>query len=329
MSWSFGGGGGSSISPDANEFLEFITWDSDRRRATLEGSFEVLPSSFYMGEFSLSNGVQAVMYTLADGTKAVGIVNRFDPISGSISNPKFFALGAQSDLNVNTLSDLTIDTSVTPFTLQYSTFGDNLTYDFNFIPATAGTFRAEYWMGTDETGNKIFDEQRIVTQAEVDAGLPIAFAVGNPYILEQGTQLFVKFTGINFKGGTVVGGPFDGQTIPYFVSKILPYRQIQLNGHVEFVTTDVNPVYIACDYEVDTSSTTNGLTMTVPLNFKDTFYVSDSAQSFTPTKPCKVDFSAFGQGQAVLQTSKDAYKFYYDGSQWRFKDLDTKSGGVV
>ena len=324
MAWNFGG-----VSGDAASFLSRINWDDDNRKATLEGSFEVLPSSFYMGSFKLSNGVQAVMYTLADGKNAVGIVNRFNPTRGSISNPRFFALGAQSDLSVNTLSNLTIDTSVSPFTLQYSTFGDNLTYDFNFIPATAGTFRAEYWIGTDETGNKIFDEQRAVTQAEVDSGLPIAFTVGNPYILEQGSQLFVKFSGINFKGGAVVGGPFNGQTLPYFVSKILPYRQIQLNGHVEFVTTDINPVYIACDYEVDTSGTTSGLTLTVPLEFTDTFYVSDSSQSFTPAKPCRIDFTAFGQGTVYLQTSRDSYKFYYDGSQWRYKDTNSRNGGIV
>ena len=152
---NFGGGGG--LSPETSEFLKHWTYDEEMRRGKFDGSIEVLPSTFYMGEFSLSNGVQAVAFTLADGTKALGLVNRFNPQLGTISNPKFFALGAQTTLSVNTVS-----TDVIPdgFTLQYTTAGNNLTFDFDFIPATAGIFKAEYWIGTDDSGSKIFYEVR-------------------------------------------------------------------------------------------------------------------------------------------------------------------------
>ena len=303
------GGGGSSIGADASSFLSKIKWDDERRKATLDGSFEVLPSTFYMGSFALSNGVQAVMYTLADGTNAIGLVNRFNPLTGSISNPKFFALGEQSTLGVETFS---ADVIPDGFTLQYTTAGDNLTYDFDFIPSTAGTFKAQYWIGTDDTGDKIFDEQAIVTQEQVDLGLPVSFNVGNPYILSGGTVLFVRFTGIDFKGNSVTG-------LPYFVSKILPYKEVTIGGHVEAVSTS-QTLYVGSDYAVDV---TNGeVTLIVPLTFTDRFRVYDYKSTFSSTNKCIIDFGAFGQGLVKMTHRNDDIEFIYvENDGWYLNDI--------
>ena len=313
-----GGGGGGGLPPENNEFLKHWTYDEPTRRGKFDGSIEVLPSTFYMGEFALSNGVQAVAFTLADGTRALGLVNRFNPTLGTISNPKFFALGAQTTLPVNTVS-----TDVIPdgFTLQYTTAGNNLTFDFDFIPATAGMFKAEYWIGTDDTGNKIFDEQREVTQAEVDAGNPIPFTVGNPYLLEGGTQLFVRFTGIDFKGNSATG-------LPYFVSKILPYHEITINGHVEHVTADVNPVFIGCDYAVDTAN--GAKTITVPLEFTDKFVVYDYKGVITATNKVIIDFSAHGQPDFEMIHKDDHCEFFYiAGDGWYVNDVKGNQIGRI
>lgn len=312
MSFTLGKVSGSALSSNITSFLDRWGYDDESRRGKFNGSIEVLPSTFYMGEFSLSNGVQAVAFRLADGTKAVGLVNRFDDTQGTISNPKFFALEAQNSLPVEQVST---DVIADGFTLQYTTAGDNLTIDFDFVPATAGVFKAEYWIGTDDTGNKIFDEVRTVTQAEVDAGLPIAFQVGNPYLLEGNTSLFVRFTGIDFKGNSATG-------LPYFVSKILPYKEVTLNGHVEYVTSDIPKIFIGCDYAVNTSA--GSVTLTVPTGFTDKFRVYDYSSVFTPTNKCVVDFTAFGQGLAEMLYSDDDIEFMYINGEWWLNDL--KSG---
>ncbi len=310
-------GDGEGVSASESEFLSHWTYNKETRRAAFDGSIEVLPSTFYLGEFALSNGVQAVAFKLADGTNALGLVNRYNPTTGTISNPKFFALGAQTTLAVNTVS-----TGVIPdgFTLQYTTAGKNLTYDFDFIPATAGMFKAEYWIGTNDSGNKIFDEMRTVSQAEVDAGNPIPFTVGNPYLLEAGTDLFVRFTGIDFKGDAATG-------LPYFVSKILPYKEITTNGHVEKVTSNVNPVYIGCEYAVDVTSGT--VTLTVPANFTNNFRVYDYKGTFSPTKKCIIDVSAFGQGTFEMIHSGDDCEFYYIDNGFNVNDIKGSNRGRI
>ena len=312
-----GGGGDSGLSPETSEFLKHWTYDEETRHGKFDGSIEVLPSTFYMGEFSLSNGVQAVAFTLADGTKALGLVNRFNPQLGTISNPKFFALGAQTTLAVNTIS-----TGIIPdgFTLQYTTAGNNLTFDFDFIPATAGMFKAEYWIGTNDSGNKIFDEVRTVTQAEVDAGNPIPFTVGNPYLLEVGTNLFVRFTGIDFKGNAETG-------LPYFVSKILPYKEITVNGHVECVTAN-QTLYIGCDYAVDTSE--GAKTITVPLAFTNKFVVYDYKGTITSTNKVIINFSAHGQSNFEMIHKDDYCEFFYiAGDGWYVSDIKGAQVGRV
>ena len=308
MSLVVGGGGGGAPSNES-EFLKHWTYDSDTRRGTFDGSIAVLPSTFYMGEFALSNGVQAVAFKLADGKNALGLVNRFNPSLGTISNPVFFALGAEQVLNVETVS---ADVITDGFTLQYTTSGNNLTYDFDFVPATAGMFKAEYWIGADDTGNKIFDEIRTVTQAEVDAGVPIAFEVGNPYLLDAGTNLFVRFTGIDLKGNSATG-------LPYFVSHILPYKEITINGHVEHVTSNVNPIFIGCNYATDV--TNSNVTLTVPSDFKDKFRVYDYKGSIGAHKVI-VDLSDHGAENVELIHKDDDVEFFYiAGDGWYINDI--------
>lgn len=321
MGLIYTGGGGSSISPETSEFLKHWSYNAETRRGKFDGSLEVLPSTIYLGsEFGLSNAVRAVAFRLADGTRALGLVNRFNTQLGTISNPKFIALGLEQTLNVETVS-----TDVIPsgFTHPYTTAGDNLTFDFDFIPDTAGMFKAEYWIGTDDTHNKIFDEMRTVTQAEVDAGVPVSFEVGNHYLLEAGTDLFVRFSGIDFKGNAATG-------LPYFVSHILPYKEITINGHVEHVTfeNDGEPIFIGCDYAVDASG--GAITKPVPLAFKDKFRFYDKDETISNTNKCNIDFTAFGQGVFEMIHKGDDCEFYYiNNDGWYVNDIKGNQRGRV
>ena len=310
------GGSGGGVTEDQGVALSKITYDEATDSLTFDASLSTKPSSVYLGKpFKLSNGVQAVSYALADGTEAIGLINRFGD-AGSRSNPRFFALAPVINLDVNLVFTQTLTGDIT---VPFTTLGDNLTSDFMFRPATAGRLLFEIWLGTDETGAKIFDEYREVTQAEVDAVAPISFGVGNKYLLNKDTAIYVKFSGIDL---------FGSATQPYFVSKIHPFKQIQINGHTESVT-DSTTLFIGCEYEVDNSDNASGLTLTVPLLFTDTFYVNDATDTFSVSRPCNVDFSAFGVGVGVLQTAGDRFKFWHDGTKWMRRNLNTNEAEAV
>lgn len=212
--------GAGSIPVDSGLVLE-------GRNLKTTGSIQTGPSSLLLGpNFRLSNGVYAVAFKLGDGSDAIGVNSPYDA-NGS-KDPFYFKFAPRSELVVSNQSNLTINAATTPYTLQYTTFGDNLTYDFMFIPKSAGEFHVRYWLGTSTSGDLIFDEIRDVTQAEVTAGLPVVFGVGNKYILPQATEIFVEFDGVDLAGGLVSGGPFDGQTLPYFISQVHGYERVSL-----------------------------------------------------------------------------------------------------
>lgn len=87
-----------SSSADASEILSKLTYDEPTDTLIADASFQTKPSTVYLwSAFGMSNAVQAVGFRLADGTDALGIVNRFDKNGGTLSNPKFFG---HSDLSV-------------------------------------------------------------------------------------------------------------------------------------------------------------------------------------------------------------------------------------
>ena len=167
---------------------------------------------------------------------------------------------------------------------------------------------------TDDTGTKIFDEGRSITQAEVDNAVPVSFGVGNKYLIDSGTQMFSRFTGISMRGNA---------TMPYFVSRIHPFDQVQLGGHVEHVTT-TQTIFIGCEYSV-----AGGSVLIVPVDFKDSFTVTDSNSSWDYSNPCIVDFSAFGVGLATLQDANQMYEFSHNGSAWTILNLRTGKRELV
>ncbi|MFO4711781.1 hypothetical protein V5H05_09545 [Vibrio cholerae] len=294
--------GGAGVSGNDAKVLDKLSYDEPTDTIIADSSLQVKPSTVYLGSaFGMSNAVQAVGFRLADGTDALCLVNRFDKDGGSYSNPRFFALGQSSTLNVNLVDNVIMSE---PIEVSYTTAGDNLTYSFEIKPASAGRLRAQYWLGEDNSGAPVVDFYRDVTQAEVDSGQPV-MVEPNFYVLKGGSKLFVRFTGVDLKGNG---------TQPWFRSKILPYKEVAINGHVEYVTTNIT-VFIGCDYAVNTSNGNKRLT--VPLTFTDKFRVYDHRGVFTSSKKCIVDFSVFGQGEVEMVNVGDDIEFFHEkGNGW-------------
>ncbi|WP_194585858.1 hypothetical protein, partial [Vibrio anguillarum] len=236
------------------------------------------------------------------------LVNRFDSDLGTISNPKFFALGKSSFLNVNLVDSVVMSSSIF---VNYTTAGDNLTYSFDIKPATTGRLRAQYWLGADDSGAPVVDFFRDITQAEVDSGQPV-LVEPNFYALTGGSQLFVRFSGVSLKG--------DG-TLPWFRSKIMPYKEISIGGHVEVIGAAENDseIYIGCKYVPDT--TDGEVRRKVPFAFTSFFSVTDAKKNLSNSKKCIFDFTDFNQGTVVMKHSGDNLDFMHiDGDGWYLVD---------
>lgn len=178
--------------------------------------------SLNLNQLTISNSQLNAGIELPNGTLGEMIHAEYNE-NGS-SRPKDPSLGARTTLNINTSNTQSI---ADPFSLTYSTVGDNLTFDFFVIPAEVGRLRVVF----ERTDNSsvIFDEFRDFTQAEVDASAPVRFEVGNRYRLASGTELQVTFSGIQLRGGVgVPGDVLEGQTTIYFSSEIQPYTEKEL-----------------------------------------------------------------------------------------------------
>lgn len=309
------GGRGAGLSPAQSEVLKHFSVDDANRRILVDWSIETQPSTFYVGSIGISNGVRAISYKLATGERAIGLVNRFDMQNGSLSNPVFVALGGRAE---NLIETSTANVIADPFELQFQATGDFIYLGFNFVPHTAGEFRAQFWLGNDENGADILDTVREVTQAEVEAGQPVFFEFPNSILLYHDDPLFLRLSGIELKGGAA---------LPYYVTQVMPIKEVTINGHVEHVT-ESQSIFIGCDYGVDTTG--GSVTLTVPATFKDRFRVYDHKGTFTSSNKCIIDFSAFNQGTFEMTFSLDDCEFYYiENDVWYVNDIKGNQRGRI
>ena len=182
-------------------------------------------------------------------------------VAGS-TKPFYFDLDPVTDntlpgnpLNINTARNNDISD---PFNFAYTTVGDNLTNDFDIIPAEAGTLRIRFWQGTDDTGVLVFDESKSFTAAQVDTIQ--TFGVGNPYLFDGSTPLFVRFEGIQLKGGLASGTDLlpDGTNTIYFVSYVQGFERVNFADENDIsgmafapvvTTIDANTTINAANYD--------------------------------------------------------------------------------
>lgn len=171
--------------------------------------------------FNITNGVSALSYKLPDGSDAFGLSSVYD--ENGTDEPFYHKFLPREDFPINTATGTTI---TTPFSTSYNIQGNNLVYDLKFIPKSSGDFRVRYYLSTFADQEKlIFDSTRFVTQDEVDAGVPVSFGEGNKFLVPAGETIFVLLEGIELNGGTVSGGPLDGQVLPYLVTVVQEYEK--------------------------------------------------------------------------------------------------------
>ena len=319
-------GSGASLSPEDRAVLDHWSYDADGNRLSTDASVRASLNSFELGE----------MHTVHSGGENVFWQN-------NVSNTNWFPVWQ----GVKPFVDVDTHMGVSPTTRRLvndphllltngaSSTASNVAYEAVVtLQDNESTFKVEVEAGEAYTGDLTYTLRegtqagllkfKQVIAVDVAIGDPITLQFSHPSEAVSGSDIavnMVKDDGNNFlvKSGTNVAMPWIRLTLNNF-------EDVPIVGGAKRVTSDFD-LHYSGDYEVDTSAA--GVTITVPPDVNVSFAVSDAAQTFNPTRPCVVDFSAYGQGSATLQTSRDAYKFYYDNGTWYFKDLDTKNGGSV
>ncbi len=291
----------------AAEFMQIMDALRDGTRDIRTRSIFASPGSISLGpSFRMSNGVEAVSFKLgnAAASDAVGLNVKYD--SAGSKDPAYFKLSSRTNLDVNLTSTETLTGDVD---VAYTTNGDNLTYDFDFMPRSAGTLRVQYWLGTDDTGVLVFDEVREVLSNEIDNAVP--FGVGNPYILPQGTELFARFSGVDLAG--------NASGIPYFVSYVQGFELVELGltakPSVVTATSTADECTIDNDGAVVAVDNIHGQ-VTLTAGDAKFFTVNDVRGSFADTA-CTV---LIGNDTYILNKSASSYLFYLEGGAWKWTE---------
>lgn len=172
----------------------------------------------------------------------------------------------------------------------------------------------------------------------------VEYMTVNPNFLRTAHNLRLEFFSADGNPmtmrGQIVGAipPTGGADL---VDVFIPYFEtlFSFTQHQDVATADdIDSEYIDSDLTLLTSTkrlnlevdcTAGAVNLTVPPAFNRTFTVEDVDSTFRSARPCNVDFTAYGQGTAVLNSRRDRFKFYYDGTQWRFKNLRSGIGGIV
>lgn len=149
------------------------------------------------------------------------------------------------------------------------------------------------------------------------------FANGHPSENIDGAVIHVDMlkedgTAFLVKAGTDTALPWLRLTLMNFID-------VEVTSGVLYTEASQDVLY-SSSYAVNTAGGVVTLTADRSTGL-NSFMVFDADQNFN-TSSCIVDFGGT-QGTATLQTKNDSYLFYWDGTQWRFLDLNTKNGGVV
>lgn len=319
--------------------LRYLRYDKDKDRLVASKPVQTTEDSLYYGETLKSNviGDEVGYEDLISGNGVFAPFRRFNSegsfepvlVSRLFIDPAADAQGWQT-FQPDDTGTITVnigDKVVTTFTQLKDSWNFGYRVKGNYGKLAFAIYSPEF--GNPTNYLKVYDSREYDVFFDFDAaggsGALVEEIMPFPNGAREGQELRLEFfpydnNPVQYLGNTAT-------QLPYFETKYLTQEREKLypNG-TKFVTTTQN-VTGGYDYEVDT--TAGSVVLTVPANFDATFSVSDADQSFLPSNSCTVDFTAYGQGLRVLQSSKDAYKFYWDGSQWRYKDLDTKAGGIV
>ena len=321
MSISFSRGG---LSPEEKELLGKWTYDEQNNRMSTDASVRSGLNSFELAEMHTTHSGGENVFDQNNISK----VNWF-PVWQGVRPLTYVGDHLGFNPSVRQYSDtFTIDPNGAEARPNSVVYTDTLTLVDNESVIRLRVVSGESYKGKlrysikDTDANGIQKYQQFV-DVDVVPDDDVTFDFTHPSESKSGDTIHVDIIKDDDTRFLVRSGANAAK--PWLSLVLATYEDIEVVSATRLITESFNIRYSG-DYEVDT--TAGGVVITVPTGFKQAFNVSDANQSFNPTRPCTISFGGT-QGDAVLQTRKDAYKFYWDGSQWRFKDLDTKNGGVV
>jgi len=317
-------GGGSSLTPEEKEFLSKWTTDDATRVISTTYSVQSGLNSFKLGD----------MHTTHSGGE-----NVFD--QNEVSKINWFPVWQ----GVKPLSGIGDAITINPTSRQYTkTFelltngavstANNVPYDLDVtLQSNESILKLEVMAGEVYTGRLFYsikntDTNGLVKYAQfedvdVSIGDLVEFNFTHPSESRAGDLIHVEITKEN--GGIFLTRSGLDTSLPWLRLSLMGYEDIEVSAGVKYITASQDVLY-STTYAVDTTGGAIDLTVSRDTGL-NSFYVFDADQNFN-TNACTVSFGGV-QGDAVLQTKNDSFHFYYDGSQWRYLDMNTKNGGVV
>jgi len=324
MSWTIGGGGGSSLTDEQKETLSKWTYDEQSNRMSTDASVRSGLNSFELAEMHTThsggenvfdqNNVSGInWFPVWQGVKPlvnVGDHLGFNPTSRQYSNT------------------FTLETNGAASTANNVSYADTITITDNESVIRLEVEAGEAYAGKlsytikNNDVNGITKYQQSV-DVDVQIGDPITFNFTHPSESANGNTIYVDIMKDDDTGFLVKAGADTAK--PWLRLVLATYEDIEVSSGVKYTTASQDVLYSTV-FAVDT---TNGAVTLTPDRSSglSSFTVFDASQNFN-TNACTVNFGVT-QGNAVLQTKNDSFLFYWSGTDWRFLDLNTKNGGVV
>jgi hypothetical protein len=286
--------------------------DTDRLEATKETVFD--PSTIWLGGMSLSNGVNTLDLNLPDGTETLVMAYAFDSSTGTKGNPHVFMLDGEQEISIGALAHEPLENGV----VTYTTTLNSVITGIKVAPLETGKLNVNAYLGTDNTNAKISVATYDIKSEDIVSGVA-TLPLPNALTLHAGMTMYVEFSGITLAGTAATN-------VPTTKAIYLPATHIDLIQGVLTVNSDIT-LKVGVDYMVDTTS--GDILLTVPDGFTDSFTVYDSHDQFSASNRARINFNSNSQGVANLVNKGDIFKFYYDGSEWRYINILNGTGDKV
>lgn len=189
-----------------------VTYDPDSWRTA---SIEASSGTLFLGESgaAINSGNEVLGFISPSGHKHYFHGIEYDD-SGS-ETPLYWVLGVASSVVVADVFDTQLS-DPQDFTLPTSI--DSMTSAFSIKPATIGDLRVQAWLGTDDTGPVIYDEDYLIEVG--DLGTIKELVLVNDFLATAGLNVHIRFSGTELFGGLQTSGVLTGQTVPFVEAKI-------------------------------------------------------------------------------------------------------------
>ena len=221
-------------------------YDPDNWRTASIGASS---GTIFLGESAaqLNSGNEVIGFITPSGTQRYLIGVEYDNVSGS-DHPFYWEMATAV---TTPLGDVFTDTLASPNEILGTQVTDALISAIVVRPAASGDLRVQGWLGTNDSGPVLYDED--YTIAPGDVGNLTTLQLVNDFINLTGQQLFLRFSGVDLLGGVQTTGPYVGQNVIYLeittqdlsLSKLLtlePGAPNPVNG-IPYTTNFSNPQF--------------------------------------------------------------------------------------